>query len=142
MRAHVYGTSTSPNGHSSVYSILLGRGALQLLHLYGKFLNTGHPFLCFGPRDCGCYCPWCFIPRISRCVRRGEGGMVPLQPHRTGAALTLGLDNPGVTFLGDRWPSWETHGIPGKYMAFLGAPGGTNVTLQTLLFPKLTKLSW
>lgn len=87
----------------------------------GKFLNTGASFFALAPEIV--VAPVLGVhPTALKVCGRGEGGMVPLQPHRMGAAL-----------------GW----LPGRFMAFLGAPRGTNVTLQTLLlFPKLTKLSW
>lgn len=91
-----------------VLSTLLECRALQLLCLFMVALKYWSPLFCFGPRDCGW--KWLLLSLVLHPTdlkgERGEGGMMPLQQHRMGAAITPSVGNSGVAFLGDTWPSW------------------------------------
>lgn len=56
--------------------------------------------------------------------------MMLLHQRRMGTAVVPGMvGSAGVAFPGDVWPYWIRQ-------------ASTNVAVQTLLFPKLMKLSW
>lgn len=120
--------STRASGLCSVHSTLLECGALQLLCHYGKFLNTGAPS--FAPA------PEIVVVPVLGASSHGSQGVWEEEKVGWCHCSHTGWEQPSL----QAWQPWD--GLPGRYMALLGAPRGTNVTLQTLLlFPKLTKLS-